>query len=147
MKKIALLIASLAMAVTVMAQGYPDAVMSRTLTMTPPVAGYVLSTDGRVNNWILVNNLLSGTALTVTKQTVAITASGANSRITFTNYYNPVVQSATVTNIYLLTTNVAYEVTNITWSTAVYTVASNAVVAVTVTDGGNVLTNVTASVP
>jgi len=79
--------------------------------------------------------------ITVTKEVGAVTASGANSLVTFTNYFNPVTETVSMTDTNGVT---ALMVTNITWSTAVYTMATNGVVAVTVTGGGAVMTNATA---
>jgi hypothetical protein len=80
--------------------------------------------------------------ITVTKEVGAVTASGANSLVTFTNYFNPVTETVSMTDTNGVT---ALMVTNITWSTADYTMATNGVVAVTVTGGGAVMTNATAA--
>ncbi len=80
--------------------------------------------------------------ITVTKETGAVTASGANSLVTFTNYFNPVTETVSMTDTNGVT---ALMVTNITWSTAVYTMATNGVVVVSVTGGGAVMTNATAA--
>jgi hypothetical protein len=79
--------------------------------------------------------------ITVTKETGAVTASGANSLVTITNYFNPVQETVSLTDTNGVT---ALVVTNVTWSTAVYTVATNGVIVVSVVGGDAVMTNATA---
>ena len=80
--------------------------------------------------------------ITVAKEVGAVTASGANSLVTITNYFNPVQETVSLTDTNGVT---ALVVTNITWSTAVYTMATNGVVVVSVTGGDAVMTNATAA--
>ncbi len=80
--------------------------------------------------------------ITVTPQTGAVTASGGNNLVTITNYFNPVQETVSLTDTNGVT---AIVVTNITWSTAVYSFATNGIVIVTVTGGDAVMTNATAA--
>jgi hypothetical protein len=73
MGKIKLFGLVMGVATMAMAQNPSTSTLSRELSATAPVTGYYLYTDGHINKWGPLNNLASGTAMTVTqtRQTVA----------------------------------------------------------------------------
>lgn len=81
-KQIGLMAAIAALSAMTMAQEPSEAKRSRNLSMNNPVSGYLLSTDGKFNSWYSKAAILSGTSVTVTKQTGAVTASGVNNLVT-----------------------------------------------------------------
>jgi uncharacterized protein YdeI (BOF family) len=139
MKKTMIFLALALVAVSSFGDDVKERTRSRNLTQNQPTSGYYLGTDGKWNSW---RQFSASSTVTVSKQTGAITASGANDLVTFTNYFNPVNQTVSLTDTNGVT---ALVVTNVSWSTAVYTVATNGVVSVNVTGGSAVVTNATAT--
>lgn len=160
MKRIVMFVVIAVMSVAVMAQEPTETTRSRGLSMTSPKSGYVLTTDGKMNLWTRIKILLSGDALTVSKQTGAVTASGENNLVaptaTVTKQVGAITLSITpqygiptdapMTNVLITVVGGGAVMTNATVAITP-NLASNAVVAVSVTGGSAVMTNAAVSVP
>jgi pantothenate kinase len=153
MKRIVSLIAVATMAAAMaMAQNPATSTRSRELSSTTPVSGYFLSTDGHLNRWTLVNNLASGTAMTVTQ-----------TRQSVASVTNATVGGGVLSGVGVVVTNLTVTTSNITYLTSLTTTGATTVVTgVTAINGTPVvsaptitlqsatvaaLTNVTVSVP